>query len=214
MPTSVNPEELCINGMSFSQRQSKWANSALVVSVKPDDMVSATGDWAPDYPLRGVLWQEHFERAAASMGGGDLVAPVQRVTDFLVGQMSTPDEDTGSFSSSYRMGVRAAPLHELYPPFITAAVREALHTFNQRMPGFICPEAILHGVETRTSAPVQITRDRCTFECVSLKGLYPAGEGAGYAGGIVSAAVDGLRVGKAVCGEVSGAFQRGSFDVY
>jgi uncharacterized FAD-dependent dehydrogenase len=213
VPTSVNPEELCINGMSFSQRQSKWANSALVVTVNPNDMVSETGDWDNNYPLRGVLWQEHFERLASKMGGGDLVVPVQRVTDFMSGTVSEPDADTGKFSSSYRMGVKTAPLHELYPPFVTAAIRAALIDFDRRMPGFVSPEAILHGVETRTSAPVQITRNRATMECETMRGLYPAGEGAGYAGGIVSAAVDGLRVGRAVCGNINEK-SGGMFDVY
>lgn len=226
VPTSVNPDELCINGMSFSQRQSKWANSALVVGVSPEDMtvpVQKRGDryeistqysnWETNNPLRGVFWQEFHERKAALMGGGDLVVPVQRATDFISGALSEPDADTGQFSSSYRMGVKSAPLHELYPAFVTEAVRESLVEFDKKMPGFLCHEAILHGIESRTSAPVQITRDRVTLECANLIGLYPAGEGAGYAGGIVSAAVDGLRVGRAVRGEYS-TRNTASFDTY
>ena len=119
----------------------------------------------------------------------------------MTGTLSEPDQDTGIFSSSYRMGVKSAPLHELYPPFITEALRKSLLKFDKKMPGFLCHEAILHGIESRTSAPVRIIRDRVTLECQSMKGLYPAGEGAGYAGGIVSAAVDGIRVGRAIRGE-------------
>jgi uncharacterized FAD-dependent dehydrogenase len=155
-----------------------------------------------------------MERRAAVMGGGDLVAPVQRVTDFLAGVISQEPLP----SSSYRLGVKSAPLHELYPTFITDALREAIRKFDRSMPGFItpgikycimldawqsltmnlCAEALLHGVETRTSAPVQITRHPLSLESVSLSGLFPSGEGAGYAGGIVSAAVDGMKVGAAV----------------
>ena len=110
VPTSVKEDELCINGMSFSQRQSKWANSALVVNVTPEDMVPLGGDG----PLRGVAWQQHHERLAAAMGGGNLTCPVQRATDYMTGTLSEPDADTGKFSSSYRLGVRSAPLHDVY----------------------------------------------------------------------------------------------------
>lgn len=173
--------------MSFSNRQSKWANSALVVNVTPEDMRK----WAGNHPLCGVDWQKSIERKAAIMGGGNLVAPVQTVTDFLDGVSSAGKVIP---PSSYRMGVKAAACHEIYPEFINIALRKALHAFDRRMPGFITSEALLHGVETRTSAPVQITRNPSTLECVSMAGLYPTGEGAGYAGGIVSAAVDGMKV--------------------
>jgi uncharacterized FAD-dependent dehydrogenase len=145
--------------------------------------------------MRGVLFQEAMERRAAQFGGGNLVAPVQRVTDFIEGKAILEGSQP---SSSYRMGVKAAACHEIYPPFITEALRKALRHFDKEMPGFVSEEALLHGVETRTSAPVQITRSADSLECVSLRGLFPAGEGAGYAGGIVSAAVDGMAVGTKV----------------
>jgi uncharacterized FAD-dependent dehydrogenase len=227
VPTSVNPDELCVNGMSFSQRQSKWANSALVVNVNPSDMQEVGGS----SPFCGVLWQKTFERKAAIAGGGNLVAPVQRVTDFLQGKIHT---SSTPITSSYRMGVKEAACHEIYPAFITeskyidilpsthslllthsysltlthslllthsyslAGIRKALHQFDRLMPGYITEEAILHGVETRTSSPVQITRTSDTLECLNIPNLYPAGEGAGYAGGIVSAAVDGLKIARKI----------------
>jgi uncharacterized FAD-dependent dehydrogenase len=110
------------------------------------------------------------------MGGGNLVAPVQRVTDFLSG-VATPSD--AQVSSSYRLGVKGSACHDIYPEYVTTALQKALQQFDRQMPGFVTPEAILHGVETRTSAPVQITRNPETLECVSLKGLYPTGEGAG-----------------------------------
>jgi len=277
VPTSVNPDELCINGMSFSKRQSQWANSALVVNVNPEDMHlplppapslqlaqqeaqeeavveegavedgagasraaspetkdsegeegreegeegEKEGEMMVDHPLRGIYWQEAVERRAAVMGGGGLVAPVQRVTDFLAATATTPQEvaeaatllshpsatttataagssSSSNITSSYRLGVKEAPCHEIYPPFVTQALRRALLDFDRKMPGFVSPEAILHGVETRTSSPVQITREADSCESVSVAALYPAGEGAGYAGGIVSAAVDGLRCARGI----------------
>jgi uncharacterized FAD-dependent dehydrogenase len=183
--------------MSFSKRQSQWANSALVVGVTPDDMEAL---YPGAGPMRGVLFQEAMERKAAQYGGGNLVAPVQRVTDFIDGKALLEGLQP---SSSYRMGVKAAACHEIYPPFITEALRKALRHFDKEMPGFSCDEALLHGVETRTSAPVQITRNADSLECISLKGLFPAGEGAGYAGGIVSAAVDGMAVGTKVVAAIA-----------
>uniref|UniRef100_A0A2N9EYW1 FAD-binding domain-containing protein n=1 Tax=Fagus sylvatica TaxID=28930 RepID=A0A2N9EYW1_FAGSY len=178
--TSTNPSELCVNGMSFSRRASKWANAALVVTVSTNDF-EALGFHGP---LAGVEFQREFERRAAIMGGGNFVVPVQTVTDFL--------------ENSYRLGVKAANLHELFPIHITEALQHSISTFDKELPGFISSEALLHGVETRTSSPIQIPRNTDTYESTSLKGLYPVGEGAGYAGGIVSAAVDGMYAGFAV----------------
>lgn len=139
--------------------------------------------------------QRAHERQGALRGGGALRAPVQRVTDFLAGCVESNASSLPS--SSYRLGVTSATLHDLYAPPLTAALQEALVQFERRMPGFVCEEALLHGVETRTSAPVRIERDALTCES-ELEGLFPAGEGAGYAGGIVSAAVDGLHVAEAM----------------
>ncbi len=182
-----------------------WANAALVVAVQPSDwahLLPAHG------PLAGVALQEQAEREAAIRGGGLFVAPVQRVTDFLAGRGST-----GTLpSSSYRLGVRSAPLHDLYSPAVTKALEAALGKFDRQMPGFVSDVGLLHGVETRTSAPVCIERRQEDCVSVSMEGLFPCGEGAGYAGGIVSAAVDGLRVGEAVIRQLLGAEAAGAVD--
>ncbi|XP_077222346.1 FAD/NAD(P)-binding oxidoreductase family protein [Tasmannia lanceolata] len=188
--TSTNPSELCINGMSFSRRASRWANAALVATVSTKDFEALQCHG----PLAGVEFQREFERRAATMGGGNFVVPVQTVNDFLESRLSV----TSVPSSSYRLGVKAANLHELFPVHITQAIQNSILMFDNELPGFISKDALLHGVETRTSSPVQITRDSETYESTSLQGLYPIGEGAGYAGGIVSAAVDGLYAGFAV----------------
>ncbi|KAH0649716.1 uncharacterized protein Cbei_0202 [Solanum tuberosum] len=188
--TSTNPSELCINGMSFSRRSSKWANAALVVTVSSKDFAALDLHG----PLAGVEFQRMFERRAAAMGGGNFVVPVQTVTDFLDNKLS----GTSVPSSSYRLGVKATNLHELFPSHITNSLQQSLLKFDKELPGFISSSALLHGVETRTSSPVQISRSADTYECTSLRGLYPIGEGAGYAGGIVSAAVDGMYSGFAL----------------
>ncbi|KAF6176511.1 hypothetical protein GIB67_007894 [Kingdonia uniflora] len=196
--TSTNPSELCINGMSFSRRSSRWANSALVVTVSSKDFSALQFNG----PLAGVEFQvpfaivayREFERRASTMGGGDFVVPVQTVTDFLENKLSVNSVPP----SSYRLGVKAANLHELFPNHITEALQRSISMFDSELPGFISKDALLHGVETRTSSPVQIPRDGVTYESTSLDGLYPIGEGAGYAGGIVSAAVDGMYAGFAV----------------
>ncbi|KAJ8750808.1 hypothetical protein K2173_015989 [Erythroxylum novogranatense] len=188
--TSTDPSELCINGMSFSRRASKWANAALVVTVSTLDfnLLNIYG------PLAGVQFQREFEQKAAVMGGGNFVVPVQTVTNFLDNKQSA----TSLPPSSYRLGVKAANLHELFPEHITDALKHSILMFEKELPGFISKDGLLHGVETRTSSPVQIPRSTETYESSSLKGLYPIGEGAGYAGGIVSAAVDGMHAGLAV----------------
>lgn len=188
--TSTNPSELCINGMSFSRRSSRWANAGLVVTVstKDFDALNLHG------PLAGVEFQREFEQRAAIMGGGNFVVPAQRVTDFLENKLSASPLPP----SSYRLGVKAANLHELFPTHLTNALKHSISMFDKELPGFISDTGLLHGVETRTSCPLQIPRSNETYESTSLKGLYPVGEGAGYAGGIVSAAVDGMYAGFAV----------------
>ncbi|XP_028077148.1 uncharacterized protein LOC114279153 isoform X2 [Camellia sinensis] len=200
--TSTNPSELCINGMSFSRRASKWANAALVVTVSSKDFDALNFHG----PLAGVEFQREFERRAATMGGGNFVVPVQTVTDFLENKLSGASVPP----SSYRLGVKVASLHELFPNNITEALQNSLSMFDKELPGFISNNALLHGVETRTSSPVQIPRNTDTYESTSLKGLYPVGEGAGYAGGIVSAAVDGMYAGFAVAKNLD--LYRGSID--
>lgn len=191
VPTSTNPNELCINGMSFSKRSSKWANAAIVLTVSSSELKPFVSEHGP---LAGVAFQRLLEKEAAVMGGGNMVAPVQIVPDFLDNRLS----GCSLPSSSYRLGVREAPLHTLFPQYLTEMFKEALINFNKQIPGFIDRHALLHAVETRTSSPLRIDRDGETFESVSLPGLYPVGEGAGYAGGIVSAAVDGMHAGFAL----------------
>jgi len=193
VPASTDPTYLCVNGMSFSRRDSTWANSALVVTVSPNDPI--LDEYKEKHGvLAGVAFQRDVEEKAAILGGGNLTVPVQRVTDFIAGTTSETVP-----SSSYRLGVKPSPCHELYPPSLTAALRDALvNHFEKQMPGFACKEGLLHGVETRTSSPVRISRDEVTMEARGVQGLFPAGEGAGFAGGIVSAAVDGLYIAEAV----------------
>lgn len=193
VPTATHEDQLCVNGMSFSRRQSKWANSAVVTQVT----AAALRPYEAQHgPLAGLALQEDIERAAAAMGGGGLVAPVQLASDFIAGRLSDP---ASLPPSSYRLGVKSARLDLIYPEPLTRSLQAALAAWERRMPGFAShPSALLHGVETRTSCPVQIDRDRATLQCPGLGGVYPTGEGAGWAGGIVSAAVDGVRVGRAL----------------
>lgn len=136
VPTSVSASELCLNGMSFSKRQSKWANSALVVSISPEDMAADCGKEM--HPLIGVDWQRAMEQKAAILGGGNLVAPVQRATDFMAGTVGTVDSTVKPIISSYRMGVKEAACHTLYPEFMNVALRQALVAFDKTLPGFLC----------------------------------------------------------------------------
>ena len=212
VPTSTDPNELCVNGMSFSGRNSAWANSGLVVPVSFEDasaFCAETEEARPDAlpgdsdrarvadaapharaPLLGLDFQRKIERAAAAMGGGDLVVPVQTAPDFLAGRLS----DVSSLpASSYRLGVKPARLDLLYPRAITEAVKESLRAFEAQMPGYAGPSALLHAPEARTSSPVRVARAAEDGQSVTAAGLFPAGEGAGYAGGIVSAAVDGIQ---------------------
>lgn len=167
------------NGMSLYKRDNYLANSALVVTVDERDFGSEV--------LAAMDFQERYERAAFVAGGGDYYAPAQSVHSFLCG--SEPDLAV-SFQSSYRPGVRACDLRQVLPRTVTDTLQRALNYFEQRMPGF-AQDALLIGVETRTSAPVRIARDTDNRQSTNVQGIYPAGEGAGYAGGIISAAVDG-----------------------
>jgi uncharacterized FAD-dependent dehydrogenase len=189
---STNPEEICVNGMSFSRRDSRWANSALVVTVDSDDPILEP--YRKEHgELAGIFFQREMERRAAKLGGGDLCVPVQTLTDFMAGVPSTITPP-----SSYRLQVKPAACHEIYPTAITTALRDALNYFDKVMPGYLCSEGLLHAVETRTSSPVRVCRNDTTLEAEGVQGLFPAGEGAGFAGGIVSAAVDGMVVADAV----------------
>lgn len=171
------------NGMSYHARNSGVANSALVVSVKPDDFPSSD-------PLAGIEFQRIWERKAYKLGGGNYQAPAQLLEDFLKDQPSK--ELHGDLNPTYRPGISLGNLQECLPPFVVAAMKKALPIFDRRLKGFSSPGSILTGVETRTSAPLRITRNK-EMESLSHQGLYPLGEGAGYAGGIISAALDGIK---------------------
>jgi len=191
--TSTDPTRLSVNGMSFSRRGSRWANSGLVVTVGLEDFEPFEASHGPS--LCGLGFLEDLEERTAAMGGGDLVVPVQTAADFLKERVSA---DFSLPPSSYRLGVRSAPVHTLFSEPVRAALRSALLEFERRIPGYAGSSALLHAVESRTSAPIRFKRDAASLCSTSTEGLFPAGEGAGQAGGIVSAAVDGDRVGAAV----------------
>ncbi len=195
VPTPTEPEMQCTNGMSNSHRSSPLANAGIVVGVSPGDFAAEgfTG------PLAGLEWQRRWERAAFRLGGGAYRAPAQRLPAYLAGKRGTPPGRT-----SYRPGVTPSDLSELYPPRVQEALRAGLRAFERRMHGFVTEEALLLGVETRTSSPCRLLRGN-DLQSPGLPGVYPTGEGAGYAGGIVSSAVDGLRVADAICSELGPA---------
>jgi uncharacterized FAD-dependent dehydrogenase len=195
VPTSTNVHELCINGMSFSRRQSLWANSGLVTNVKLEDCAPFNEEHETKPHLSGILFQREIERKAAVLGGGDLIVPVQTAHDFLLGVVS---DEKSLPSSSYRLGIKSADLTTLYPKHLTEAIQFALRRFDKQMPGYAGKEALIHAPETRTSSPVRIVRNSESLESENTKNLFPIGEGAGYAGGIVSAAVDGMCASKKV----------------
>jgi uncharacterized FAD-dependent dehydrogenase len=174
--------------MSQYSRKERNANAGIVVGISPE----------PDFPggvLAGVELQERLESRAYELGGGDYCAPGQLVGDFIRGRPST---QLGEVEPSYQPGVRLGDLASALPDYAIEAIREALPAFGRQIHGFDREDAVLTGVETRTSSPVRITRDHATLQSLNVRGLYPAGEGAGYAGGILSAGVDGIKVAEAV----------------
>lgn len=181
------PGRVVTNGMSQYSRNERNANAAIVVGIEPKE----------DYPgdvLAGIDLQRRLETLAFELGGGDYSAPAQRVGDFLANK---PTEALGSVAPSYRPGVKLVNLAELLPTFAVEAIREAIPAFDKQIKGFAMADALLTGVETRTSSPISIRRGK---DCQSINtlGLYPAGEGAGYAGGILSAGIDGIKVAEAI----------------
>jgi uncharacterized FAD-dependent dehydrogenase len=176
------------NGMSQYSRKERNANAGIVVGINPQE------DF-PGGPLAGIELQERLESLAFELGGSDYSAPCQRVGDFLHG---VPSTELGSVLPSYKPGVKLGDLAPLLPDYAVAAIREALPAFGRQIRGFDREDALLTGIETRTSSPVRVTRDKATMQSISTPGLYPAGEGAGYAGGILSAGVDGIKAAEAV----------------
>jgi uncharacterized protein len=174
------------NGMSQYERSGKNANSGIVVGITPEDY--------PDSPIAGIEFQRRLEERAFELGGGTYKAPGQLVGDFLAGQAST---QLGTVKPSYKPGIHLGDLSSSLPDYAIEAIREAIPAFDKQLHGFAMPDAVLTGVETRTSSPICIKRGE-DYQSLNTQGLYPAGEGAGYAGGILSAGVDGIKVAEAV----------------
>jgi hypothetical protein len=183
------------NGMSQYSRNERNANAGIVVGINPET----------DFPggvLAGLALQERLEDHAYVLGGSDYCAPAQLVGDFLRGVPSTA---LGDIEPSYKPGVRLVDLASALPDYAIEAIREALPEFGRQIAGFDREDAVFTGVETRTSAPLRITRDAATLQSRNVRGLFPCGEGAGYAGGILSAGVDGIKVAEAVAQSLGGA---------
>jgi len=195
VPASTEPGGVVVNGMSLSKRDSPFANSGLVVSVEPRDM-------GPDAegPLAGLMLQRQIEAQACELGGGRLVAPASDLLSFI----NQRPARTSLGPTSYRPGVQPSELADVFPRFIVDALRDGLRSLCTRYPQLRHEQALLVATESRTSAPVRFLRDRHSLQSVSTPGLFPAGEGAGYAGGIVSAALDGVRVADAVLARARG----------
>jgi uncharacterized FAD-dependent dehydrogenase len=192
------PGRVVTNGMSQYSRNERNANAGIVVGIAPEDYLP----FAPEGgPLAGIALQRHWEGRAFDAGGGNYDAPAQRVGDFLAGRPSTR---LGEVEPSYTPGVRLGALDGCLPDYAIAAIREALPAFDRQIKGFAMDDALLTGVETRTSSPLRIGRGE-DGQSLNTRGLYPAGEGAGYAGGILSAGVDGIRIAEAVARAIAGA---------
>ncbi len=185
------PGRVVTNGMSQYSRAERNANAGIVVGITPER------DY-PDGPLAGIALQRELESRAFEAGGANYRAPAQTVGDFLAGR---PSRTLGAVEPSYRPGVTPTDLARCLPPFVVAAIREALPAFGRRIAGFDHPDAVMTGVETRTSSPLRIRRGP-DHQSTSIAGLFPAGEGAGYAGGIMSAAIDGIRAAEALASEL------------
>ena len=207
VPAASGPEQIVVNGMSPSNRGSRWSNSGMVVEVRPEDLeneelgmkdeelLSSRGNSS----LNMLSLQEHLERLCWQQGNRQQTAPAQRMADFVNRRLSADLPE-----SSYAPGLIASPLHFWLPPFIAGRLAKGFQQFGRNARGFLTNEAVMIAVETRTSSPVRIVRDRDTLQHVRLRGLFPCGEGAGYAGGIVSAGVDGER-----CAEAAAGYCRG-----
>ncbi|MGH8033234.1 MAG: NAD(P)/FAD-dependent oxidoreductase, partial [Luteimonas sp.] len=185
------PGRVVTNGMSQYSRNERNANAAIVVGITPADFLPYAAEGGP---LAGIALQRHWEARAFAAGGGQYEAPGQRVGDFLA---QRPSHEFGTVLPSYTPGVRLGDLSTALPDYAIAAIREALPAFDRQIKGFAMDDALLTGVETRTSSPLRITRN-ADGHSLNTRGLFPAGEGAGYAGGILSAGVDGIKMAEAV----------------
>lgn len=189
VPAATSPNEMVVNGMSPSMRNSKYANSGMVVQINLEDL----SDYKEYGIMAGLKYQQNLEQMAFNNGGVGQVAPAQRMEDFVRGKVSNDLPDT-----SYHPGIISSPMHLWLPDHIGPRLQEGFKQFNKKMRGYLTNEAVILGVESRTSSPIRIPRDKITLEHPQIKGLYPAGEGAGFAGGIVSAAIDGQRIAESI----------------
>ena len=189
VPSATEPGEVVVNGMSTSTRSSRYANSGMVVAIETEDLQAYTHHGA----IAGLIFQQEMEKMAWEAGGKTQAAPAQRMVDFTNGKFSRTLNDC-----SYIPGINSAPLHELLPSMISHRLQEGFKIFGRKMKGYFTNEANILGVESRTSSPVRIPRDEVLLTHPQINNLYPCGEGAGYAGGIVSAAIDGERCANAV----------------
>lgn len=193
VPAASGPEQVVVNGMSPSNRNGRWSNSGMVVEIRPEDGAHVLPqNEMQDGVLSMMLLQEELERQCWLQANRLQTAPAQRMTDFVNGRLSADLN-----ASSYAPGLIASPLHFWMPEFISTRLRDAFRLWGKQKHGFLTSEATVIGIETRTSSPVRILRDKETLQHIRLEGLFPCGEGAGYAGGIVSAGVDGERCAEA-----------------
>lgn len=186
------PGRVVTNGMSQYSRNERNANAGIVVGITPEDF--------PGGPLAGIAFQRRWEERAFELGGGDYRAPAQKVGDFIAGRAST---SLGAVEPSYKPGVNLTDLSTALPDYVIEAIREALPQIDRKLPGFAMHDAMLTGVETRTSSPIRVKRQD-NYQSMNVRGLFPAGEGAGYAGGIYSAAIDGIKVAEALALDLAG----------
>ncbi len=191
VPSATKQEEVVVNGMSPSERNSPYANSGIVVELRPEDFKK----YSTKEELAGIYFQEDIEHLAWEQGGETQRAPAQRLSDFVNASFSSTLP-----KSSYFPGITSSPIHEWLPPMVGERLRQGFRLFGSVMKGYLTNEAAVTAVESRTSSPIRIPRSQ-TFEHVRIKGLYPCGEGSGYAGGIVSSAVDGMRAAEAIAGQ-------------
>jgi uncharacterized FAD-dependent dehydrogenase len=192
MPTSAQAGHLAINGMSYHARGSGYANAAVVVNVLREDFYRG-------HPLDGMRFQASLEQASFKMGGSNYHSPAQRLTDFLASR-----DSKGTLNSTYKPGVANARLDKLLPNFIVEALKQGIKDYDKKMRGYITPESTIVGIESKTSSPISMMRGK-NLQSLSHPNLYPTGEGAGFAGGIVSAALDGVKVGRAILEEAQSA---------
>jgi len=192
VPSATAPGEVVVNGMSPSRRDSKFANSGIVVAIETEDM-----ELEKYGALAGLRMQQELERKACAMAGGTQTAPAQLLKDFTNQKISAKLLET-----SYQPGLKSVDMHELLGPNLAQRLVQGFQAWGKKMPGYLSNSAQIIGVESRTSSPVRIPRDKETLEHVEIKNLYPCAEGAGYAGGIVSAAMDGENVAAQIIAEL------------